>query len=98
VKSALSFTVLRRGVWTGHPQDNPTGGKKCAGGGVVELTTIATLDDFDGAAKLRENKDEKIEQGGKCVGFHTQSKCSHKMRAIIKNNQIILAPRNTDNW
>jgi hypothetical protein len=36
--------------------------KKCAGGGVVELTTIVTLDDFDGAAKLRENKGEKLDK------------------------------------
>jgi hypothetical protein len=28
------------------------------GGGIVELTTVVTLDDFDGAAKLRGNKCE----------------------------------------
>jgi hypothetical protein len=30
----------------------PIGGKECAGGGIVELTTVVTLDHFDGAAKL----------------------------------------------
>jgi hypothetical protein len=55
-KGALGFTVLQRGVWVGHSQDDPTGGKKCTGGVMVELTTVVTLDDFDGAAKLRGNK------------------------------------------
>jgi hypothetical protein len=38
----------------------PLEAKKCIGGGIVELTTIVTLDVFDSAAKLRGNKDEKI--------------------------------------
>jgi hypothetical protein len=59
-KSTLGFTVLRRGVWVGHSQDDPTGDKECAGGGIVKLTAVATLDDVDGAAKLRVNKGEKI--------------------------------------
>jgi hypothetical protein len=59
---------------------------------------VVTLDGFDGAAKLHENKGEKIGQCGKSVRFHTQRKSPHKMRVIIKDNQIILAPRNTDNW
>jgi hypothetical protein len=57
-KRALDFTILRRGVWVGHPQYNPTGGKECVGGGIVELTIAVTLDDFDGAAKLHGNKGE----------------------------------------
>jgi hypothetical protein len=56
----LGFTILWRVVWAGHPQDNPTGGKECTRGGIVELTTVVTLDSFDGAAKLRGNKGEKI--------------------------------------
>jgi hypothetical protein len=59
-KSALSFTVLQRGVGIRHPQDDPTGGEKRVGGGVVELTTVVTLDGFNGAAKLSGDKGEKI--------------------------------------
>jgi hypothetical protein len=33
-------------------------GKECMGGGIVELMTIVTLDDFDGVAKLHGNKGE----------------------------------------
>jgi hypothetical protein len=56
VKSTLGFTVLRRGVWAGHLQDDPTGGNECTGGGIIELTIVVTLDNFDGVAKLCGNK------------------------------------------
>jgi hypothetical protein len=65
VKRTLSFINLRRGVWVGHPQEDPTGGKECMGGCIIELMTIVTLDGFDGAAKLRENKGKKIDNVGK---------------------------------
>jgi hypothetical protein len=57
---ALNFTVLWRSVGTRHPQKYPFSGEKCAGGGVNELTTIVTLDDFDGVAKLSGDISEKI--------------------------------------
>jgi hypothetical protein len=60
VKSTLGFTVLRRGVWAGHLQDDSTRGIECAGGGIVELTTVVTLDGFNGTTKLHVNKGEKI--------------------------------------
>jgi hypothetical protein len=60
VKSMLGFTLRRRGIWAGHPQDDPSGGEECAGGGVVELTAVVTLDNFDGVAKLRGNKGENF--------------------------------------
>jgi hypothetical protein len=61
----FSFPVLRRAVWTGHLQDDPTRGKECMGGGIVKLTTVVTLDGFDGVAKLRGNKGEKFDNVGK---------------------------------
>jgi hypothetical protein len=79
-KSVLTFTILQRGVWAGHPQDDPTGGKERVGGGVVEFMTIVTLDDFDGAAKLHGKQRQKIGQGRKSVRFHTQRKSPHKMK------------------
>jgi hypothetical protein len=65
-------------------------------GGIIELTTIVTLNDFDGVAKLRGNKCEKIDNVGKVSDLTRKGKV-HKMRVIIKDNQIILVPRNTDN-
>jgi hypothetical protein len=52
VKNALNFTVLRRSVWIIHPQNHPISGEECTRGGIVELTAIDTLDDFDDATKL----------------------------------------------
>jgi hypothetical protein len=61
----LDFTILWRGVWVGHRQDDPTGGKECAGASIVELTVVVTLDGIDGAAKLRRNRGEKFDNVGK---------------------------------
>jgi hypothetical protein len=60
VKSMLGFTILQKGVWAGHLQDDTTGSKEYMRGGIVEHTTIVTLDILDGAAKLCGNKGEKI--------------------------------------
>jgi hypothetical protein len=57
-KSTLGFTVLWRGGWAGHPQDDPTRDKECVGGSIVKLTVVIILDSFDGAVKLCGNKDE----------------------------------------
>jgi hypothetical protein len=50
-EDVLNFTVLRRRVGTRHPQKYPFGDEECARGGVIKLTTIVALDDFDGAAQ-----------------------------------------------
>jgi hypothetical protein len=55
MKDALEFIVLWRGVCERHPQKHPFSGEECVRGGVIELTTIAALDDFDGVAKLCED-------------------------------------------
>jgi hypothetical protein len=94
---AFGFTVLRRSVGTRHPQKYPFGGEECARGGIIELTTIVALDDFDGAAKLCGDISEKMRQGGKSVRFNVQRKSLHKMGAIIKYNQIIFVAGYTNN-
>jgi hypothetical protein len=84
-KDALGFTIMRRSVWTRHPQKYPFGGKECARGGVIELTTILTLDSFDGAIKLWEDIGEKSDRVEKvsdltCKGkVHTKWEWSSKI-------------------
>jgi hypothetical protein len=68
--STLGFTVLWRGVWTGHPQDDTIGGKECTGGGIVELMVVVTLDGFDGG--------EKNGQRGKVSDFTRKRKVHTK--------------------
>jgi hypothetical protein len=59
-KDPLGFTVLRRSVWTRHPQKYPFGGEECASGGIIKLTAIVALDGFDGVTKLCGAISEKI--------------------------------------
>jgi hypothetical protein len=73
-KSTLGFTVLRRGVWAGHPQDDTIEGKECTGGGIIELMTVVTLDNLDGVAKLHGNKGKKIDNVGKVSDFTLKGK------------------------
>jgi hypothetical protein len=67
-------------------------------GGVVELTTIVALDDFDGVVKLCGDINKKIGQRKESVRFNAQRKSPYKMEAIIKNNQTIFITRNANNW
>jgi hypothetical protein len=69
-----------RSAWTRHLQNHPTGGEEYSRGSVVELTTIISLDNFDGVTKLCGDI------SGKSVRFDPQGKSLHKKGAIIKNN------------
>jgi hypothetical protein len=40
----FSLTILGRGIWARHAQLNTVREKEGAGGGVIKLTTIVTLD------------------------------------------------------
>jgi hypothetical protein len=55
-ESTLGFTVLRRSVGAGHPQNHPMSGEECSRGGVVKLLAVVTLDNFDCTAKLCGDK------------------------------------------
>jgi hypothetical protein len=44
----------------------PLEAKECTGRGIIELSVIVTLDNFDCAAKLRENKGEKLTMWEEC--------------------------------
>jgi hypothetical protein len=56
----LGFTVLQRSVGTRHPQKYPFSGEECTRGDVIKLTTIVTLDNFNGATKLCGDISKKI--------------------------------------
>jgi hypothetical protein len=57
-KSTLNFTVLRRSVGEGHPQNHPMSGEECSRADIIELTAVVALNSFDGAAKLCGDKGE----------------------------------------
>jgi hypothetical protein len=68
-----------------------------AGAGVVKLTPIVALDTLDGATKLGGNKGEKVSKSGKHVRLKFKGKHLRKVRAIVKNNEIIFITENVRN-
>jgi hypothetical protein len=77
-ENVLGFTILWRSVWATHPQNHPISGEEYARGSVVELTTIVTLDDFDGAAKLCGDISEKINKLKKVSNLTRKEKIHKK--------------------
>jgi hypothetical protein len=67
VNDALGLVVLRRGMGTRHAESDTMCGKERAGGGVIEFTTIITLDDFNGDTKLGGDIGENMSESRKCV-------------------------------
>jgi hypothetical protein len=52
----LDFTVLRIGVWVGHPELHAVGKEELPRGGVVELTPIVVLNTLELATELSADK------------------------------------------
>jgi hypothetical protein len=73
-ENTFSLAVLLRGVWARHAQDDTLGKEESAGGGVIKLTTIITLNCLNSAAELSENVGEKIRETGKSLRFETKRK------------------------
>jgi len=53
VKGVLSTSVLLRGVWARHPEDDSMSEEECAGRGVVKLAAVVALNCLDGGVELR---------------------------------------------
>jgi len=74
VNHALSFTVLRRGVWAGHAQVNTIGEEEGARARVVKLAPIIALHRFHHGTKLWTHLRKEVSQCGECVRFNTKGK------------------------
>jgi hypothetical protein len=90
---ALSLAVLGGGIRARHPQVHPVGEKEGAGGGVIELPTIVTLDGLNGEAELSGHPDEEVAEGGESFRLGTQRESPHIMRKIIKHHKIVFVDR-----
>jgi hypothetical protein len=66
------------------------------GGGVIELSSIITLDTLDGATKLRGHVSEEVREGGEGVRLMKQRKGPRVMSAFIEKNQVVLISKNTE--
>jgi hypothetical protein len=96
-KDAFDFTVLLRGVRARHAKGDTMSEEECAGAGVVKLAPVVTLDTLDGAVELGGNKGEKVSKSGKRVRLKFKGKHPRKVRAIIKNNEIIFITEKAQN-
>jgi hypothetical protein len=71
--------------------------EEVAGGGVIKLATIVTLDGLDGEAELCRHPRKEVEERGKRIRLRTERKSPRIMRKIINNHKIVLITRNTEN-
>jgi hypothetical protein len=71
---ALDLAVLRESVGTRQPKLDVVREEESAGGGVIKLASIITLDVLNGAAKLRGHKGKEVREGGEGVDFWRSEK------------------------
>lgn len=79
-----------------HAEVNTIGEEKSAGGRVIELLAIVTLDVEDGGGTLSFNIGKKVGQSREGVGFKAKWVNPNIVRTIIKNNKIIFETRNSN--
>jgi hypothetical protein len=85
---ALDLAVMWESVGTRHPELEAVREEESAGGGVIKLVSIITLDALDGAAKLRGHKGEEVREGGQghCpIQVHV---CSHHQSHVCPQKSI----------
>ena len=69
---ALRLAILRGGVGARHAQLNATGKEERAGGGVIELTPVVTLDGLNGETELSGHPGKEMEEGGEGLKLGAQ--------------------------
>jgi hypothetical protein len=80
-----------------HLQLHAVGEKEVTGGGVIELSTVVTLNGLNGEAELSGHPGEEVAEGGESLRLGTQRKSPHIMRKIIKHDKIVFVTRHTGN-
>ena len=70
----LNLAVLRRGIRTRHTQLNTPREEEGTGGGVIELTSVVTLDGLNGEAELSGHPGLNGEEGGEGLRLSAQRK------------------------
>ena len=91
---ALRLAVLRGGVGARHAQLNATGKEESAGGGVIELTPVVTLDGLNGESELSGHPGKEVGEHGECLGLGAQGKGPRVVREVVQHHQVVLVPRN----
>jgi hypothetical protein len=93
---AFDTAVLGRGVRAQETQLDAMGEKERAGGVVVKLASVVTLQGTDRAVKLGGDPGEEVCEGGERVGLQSKRKSPKKMGKAIQNHQIVFITRKTE--
>jgi hypothetical protein len=91
----LSLAVLWRSIRTRHAQLNDPSEKQRAGGVVIELTPVVTLDSL-GKAELSGHPGKEVQDGGKRLRLGAQRKSPRVMREIINHHEIEFTTKNAE--
>ena len=65
------MSVLLRGVWVRHPEDDSMSEEERVGRGVVKLAAIVALNCLDGGVELRAHILEKVRKDTESIGLET---------------------------
>ena len=90
---ALSLAIPSGGVGRGHTQLDTTREEERAGGMVIELTPVVTLDGLNGEAELSGHSGEEVGERGERLRLGAQRKGPKIVREIIEDHQVVLVPR-----
>jgi hypothetical protein len=93
---AFGPTVLGRGVRERERQLDAMSEKERAGGVIVELAAVVTLQGTDWAVKLGGDPGEEVCEGSERVRLQSKRESPKKMRKIIQNDQIVFITRKTE--
>jgi hypothetical protein len=93
---AFGPTVLGRGVRARETQLDAMREKEGAGGVIVELAAVVTLQGTDRAVKLGGDPGEEVCEGSERVGLQSKRKSPKKMGEVIQNHQLVFITRMTE--
>jgi len=88
VNRSLGLAVLLGSIWTRHPEGN-TIKKKEVASGVVEFSTVVTLDAFNGGAELCVDIVKEIRENGESFKLEVKGKGPKKMGTVVQNDEVI---------
>ena len=91
---ALSLAVLWGGVRTRHAKLDTAGEEERAGGMVIKLTPVVTLDSLNGEAELSRHPGKEVEKGRKRLRLSTQWESPRVMGEVINHHKIVFETRN----
>jgi hypothetical protein len=86
VNHVLALAILRGGIGARHLKLNAVEEEEGVRGGIIEFSSVITLDTADGVTKLHENVGKEVREFVESVRFEAQWKSPGVMSTIIKDN------------